>query len=62
MSTATSYGFDENTSEVGGSKFIDVTPETAIAEGKTTAIITEVMINVHLYNSFFPSRKIKYCK
>ena len=34
MSTATSYGFDENTSEVGGSKFIDVTPETAIAEGR----------------------------
>ena len=34
MSTETSYGFDENTSEVGGSKFIDVTPETAIAEGR----------------------------
>ena len=33
MSTNTAFGFDEGTSEVSG-KFIQITPETAISEGR----------------------------
>lgn len=34
MSEEMMYGIDESTSEIGGSNFIDVTPETAIKSGR----------------------------